>query len=124
MCMIDGSEHVTPLGEGHYVTARKEHRCAECRRQIRKGERYHTEAFKDGEHFAMHKTCSHCMVARDWLNAECGGWVYEHVEEDVSEHWEPGMDVRLARLIVGMRRRWTTRRGDLMAMPEMPGVTP
>lgn len=125
MCMIDGSERVTPIGEGRYIVARKEHKCAECWRKILIGERYHTEAFVSDGEFATHKTCAHCMVARDWLMAECGGWVFDFVQEDVAEHWDEGdHDIRLARLIVGMRRKWTTRRGDVMRLPQMPAVTP
>jgi len=124
--MIDDSDGpVTHIDIGRYVKARKEHRCNECRRTIRAGERYHNETFlDDNRNIKNHKTCPHCMVARGWLWDECGGWLYGGVREDVLDHWIDKGDIRLARLIVGMRRKWTTRRGALMPMPEMPGVTP
>jgi hypothetical protein len=79
---------------------------------------------EDGMSKQCCKTCVHCMVARDWLHKECGGWLYDFVAEDVADHWDIQGDIRLARLIVGMRRKWTTRRGDLMRMPTIPGATP
>ncbi len=126
MCMIDDSDgNVTHIDKGRYVKARKEHLCAECRRAIRAGERYHTETFLDEDRgIKTHKTCEHCMVAREWLRMECRGWVYGCVREDVSDHWHHGEcgDIKLARLIVGMKRKWTTRRGDVMRLPQMPAV--
>lgn len=128
MCMVDdGDGAVTPIDEGRYVRARKAHKCKECMREIRPGERYHRERFIDLDRAIVNwKTCEHCMVARDWLLGECGGWIYGGVEEDVAEHWHDGegKDIKLARMIVGMRRNWTTKRGGLMKMPQMPETTP
>lgn len=128
MCMVDDSDGpVKHIDEGRYVRARKAHKCQECMRQIRPGERYHREVFLgDDRAPETWKTCEHCMVAREWLRCECGGWIYGGVEEDVAEHWHDGEgdDINLARMIVGMRRFWTTRRGDLMKLPQMPEMTP
>lgn len=123
MCMLDGcDEIVTTLNEGHYVTARKLHKCMECGREIPKGESYHTETFKHGGDVKTHKTCGHCMVVRGWLTKECGGWVYSMVEEDLGEHVsESGYyGMPLARLYVAMRNDWKRQDGMLRPVPPMP----
>lgn len=124
MCMIYGAETVTPIAEGRYVVAHKTHKCAECRREISAGEKYHTECFIDcNRAFVTHKTCAHCMVARDWLSAECGGWMYDMVLEDLDEHWPEHAGMRMGRIIVGSRRKWRWN-GKLLPVPQMPEVTP
>jgi hypothetical protein len=120
--MADDVESVTLISEG-WRTARKEHRCKECGRAIAPGERYLYETFRyDG--FQSHKTCEHCSVVRSWLTAECGGWVYTGVAEDIHEHvaeeiYGPG--VRL--LSVGIGMKWKRADGRLFPVPRMPPTT-
>lgn len=123
MCMYDDAETVEPIEDGHYVTARKDHKCHECKRTIKAGEKYHTEAhFYEG--FVRHKTCAHCMVARGWLSDECGGWVFGGVYEDMREHCNYGQyPIGVYRLAVGMRRRWARPDGSLRPLPARPPTT-
>jgi hypothetical protein len=102
--------------------ARKEHNCDECRRTITPGEKYEaaTGLGYDGPWWFYCKTCEHCMWARKWLNAECNGFVYVGVLEDLEEHWTEDplvRDLDLGRRIVGMRNRWRKKDGSLMAVP-------
>lgn len=126
MCMVDfdGDGFVTPIEDGHYVGARKIHRCAECRRAIVSGERYHTEAHVFEGRFTRHKTCTHCMVAREWLRQECGGWIYREVRADILEHCQEGRyPFALYRIAVGMSQHWLTAAGDLRPIPSLPQTT-
>lgn len=121
MCQIDYcDERVLVLSE-NIRQARKEHKCAECNRAIEPGEKYLVESYiYDGE-FTMHKTCTHCQVARDWLAKECGGWLYSGVYEDIREHVSEGCyGLPVARLAAGMRRRWRLRDQKLMPIPRLP----
>jgi hypothetical protein len=121
MCMVDDVDRVLVLGAVIYV-AKKEHKCGECTRVIRSGEKYLRERFVfDGEP-STHRTCSHCQVVRHWLSGECGGWVYGAIEEDIREHAEGGYGLPVIKLAVGMRRNWTTRKGALMTVPTLPVV--
>jgi hypothetical protein len=121
MCSIDYCDDlVTVIADGHYVAARKPHKCMECGRGISKGERYHTETFKNDGTVTTHKTCAHCMVAREWLMKECGGWVYGAVEEDMSEHADTYYGLPVARLYVAMRNNWKRRDGSLRPIPAIP----
>ncbi len=126
MCMVDDcDDFVTTVRDGSWHTARKAHKCAECRRQIGIGERYHSEAFVFDGKFTVHKTCAHCMVARQWLRDECGGWMYGGVEEDVREHCTNGYQypVGVYRLAIGMHQRWRKRNGSLRPVPAVPMTT-
>jgi hypothetical protein len=126
MCMTDEiDDFVTMIAEGHFVKARKPHKCMECGRPIAAGESYHTESFRfDGE-FMTHKTCAHCMVPRGWLQKECGGFVYNMIKEDLREHVTESdyYGWPLARLYVSMRNDWKRRDGSLRAVPAMPATS-
>ncbi len=116
MCMIDDADgRVTTLAQG-YVTARKQHRCAECLRFISVGETYHRESFLFEGEFTLHKTCAHCMVVRGWLRDECGGWRYGSIEEDAADHAN-GYGVDLARAVIGMKWKWRGPSGRLLKVP-------
>jgi hypothetical protein len=66
--------------------ARKRHKCMECYRVINVGEQYLVEGYiSDGEKFT-HKTCGNCVVARNYLADNCGGFVYGLVQEDIKNH--------------------------------------
>lgn len=124
MCMIDGcDERVTVLHERN-PAARRLHKCNECHREIALGERYTVERYISEGSASTHKTCVHCMVARRWLLAECRGFVYGYIGEDLVEHvTEGGYGMDLARLAVGLRRKWRRRDGRLQPVPAMPITT-
>lgn len=72
---LDGPEVVT------IRTARKEHRCCECRMVIAAGQRYEIRAhFKDGS-ASSYKTCLCCKEIRDAFF--CEGWFYGSVWDDI-----------------------------------------
>ena len=125
MCMVDDSDgSVTEISGLLQRMARVTHTCKECCRTIDKGETYFVESYVFDGDFHTHKTCAHCKVARDWLQAECGGWLYEGVEEDIREHVFSRMyPMSLARIAVGMQWKWRTPKGRLMPIPAMPQTT-
>ena len=119
MCLMDDADGcVDTIESGNYYTARKAHKCAECYRQIDAGERYHREVYVFEHRFTVHKTCAHCMVVREWLWGECGGWIYGAVEEDAREHCDgQGYGMDLYRAVVGMRHSWRRKNGTLLPIP-------
>jgi hypothetical protein len=120
MCMVDYADPAKVFHKNER-RARTTHRCEECGRDIAVGETYEAAAGLDWEGWWWSvKTCEHCMWARKWLTAECNGFVYAGVREDLEEHWteEPLMrDLDLGRRIVGMRNRWRKKDGSLMPVP-------
>lgn len=120
MCMADYSDGRCVILSDAYFKARKEHLCSECHRKIRIGEIYRRECTLFEGLKSTHKTCAHCQVVRHWLNFECGGFIYSQIEDDIREHATEGYGLPVIRLAVGMRRFWTTRKGALMAIPEIP----
>jgi len=121
--MDDGRPDV--YRETEVKAAGKQHRCRECYRTIEPGEPY-TSAFVvlDG-HASTERTCQHCKVGARWLIDTCSGYVFGEVCEELHEHAQEyaGTNVAmpLARVVVGMRRKWKTFRGDgLMPAPQMP----
>lgn len=129
MCMVDDADRSTSLGE-LYPRARKPHKCEECRRTIEPGEVYSlSKTLFDGRVHA-YKTCSHCVVARDWLSANCGGWIYGGVWEDIEEHIHeyrgvyPSIARQLKRLAVWESHDWKVARGpragQRLPVPTMP----
>ena len=124
MCMIDnGDGQVTMLSQADPV-ARKAHKCKECGREIALGERYHVDRFIWEGKLETHKVCAHCMVAREWLSDECGGWLFGAVEEDIREHAHSGdYPMGVHRLAVGMAWKWRTPTGKLLPIPKVPQTT-
>lgn len=62
--------------------ARTTHRCGECLREIKPGERYeHAAGMWDGN-FYTHKTCSVCVELREKF---CEGYTYENVLGEICE---------------------------------------
>jgi len=119
MCMIDGSddERVLVLSE-KYRKARKMHKCDECGRTIERKESYHYETFIHEGVISTHKTCAHCMVVRNWLNAECSGFIYAFVQDDFGEHAQDsyyGYDIK--RAYIAMRKDWRLKDGTLRPLP-------
>lgn len=124
MCMIDGVEGFAVLLHSIKRKARKEHKCSECYRIIGVGEIYLNEAtIWDGKKETI-KTCAHCQVVRYWLLAECGGWCYTAVAEDIHEHANDGWYGKgVIMLSVGIGRQWRKRNGDLWRVPSVPKTT-
>ena len=63
------------------------------------------------------------MVGRDWLLQNCGGFVYEQVNEEIWEHAEeyPKIALSLAKIVVGAKHKWKSfGRDGLMPLPKMP----
>jgi hypothetical protein len=124
MCMIDGADERVNLLTDEMRTARKEHRCHECRRAILPGEKYSYESGVFDGRFCQYKTCAHCEVVKSWLAGECGGYIYGMVEEDIHEHASEGhygFDVK--KLAIGMSRDWRRRDGRLWPVPKKPPTT-
>jgi RNase P subunit RPR2 len=119
MCRVDYADEYCQELDTATPTARKEHRCDECRRTISPGETYERfTGIQEGE-LVTSKTCAHCLRARQWLFRQCSGWVFSEVLEELEEHWQEEPDLRsreLARFIVGMRRQWQ-HKGERMAVP-------
>lgn len=120
MCMIDdGDGYVTVLRESK-SKARKQHKCGECYRLIDVGEVYLSEATVFEGQFSIHKTCSHCLVARQWLYENCSGFIYGGVEEDIRDHANEGYGgFWLGRLAVGMAWKWRRKNGNLLPIPSL-----
>ena len=124
MCMIDdGDGYVTMLSQADPV-ARKAHQCKECWREIAPGERYRVERFVFEGAMSVHKVCTHCQVGREWLSAECGGWTYGGIAEDIREHTFNGhYEMGVHRLAVGMAWKWRTPSGRMLPVPTMPATS-
>lgn len=103
--------------------ARKGHDCDECGRRIAPGEVYHrVSGISEGDCLYSNKACAHCCAAQDWLVAQCGGYVFTLVLDDLRDHLAelvaPGYQIRLLRLIIGMERQWQRFDGQgLMPVP-------
>lgn len=121
MCMADSADGYCETLQRSMRKAAKAHRCNECHRQIPVGESYLYEYTKfDGE-TQSHRTCQHCLVARQWLMENCGGWLYGGVQEDIQDHADTkmyGFGVKL--LAMGMERMWTRKDGRMWPIPRLP----
>jgi len=121
MCMIEFVDDGVPglACERHVGRARKPYRCEECGRTISAGEAYRrTFLVWEGGAVAT-KTCRHCAVGQDWLNANCGGYVVGHVAQDIAEHIGeyPALSAPLGHLLDGMKTGWD---GGQAPLPESP----
>lgn len=98
------------------VTARKEHRCEECSRRIRIGERHEYVFGVWGGTSGQARTCSHCLDIRTFVNnsVPCFCWAHGNMLEDAQEavreaYWRAREEVRglwfgYGRLVVNARR--------------------
>lgn len=124
MCMIDTADGLSIALHEEHRTARKEHRCTECRRMIQPGEQYLNEGTLFEGRIDTFKTCSHCQVVRQWLTKECGGWCYSGLPEDIQAHAQDGWYGKgVAMLAAGISRQWTKRNGELWRIPSLPKTT-
>lgn len=125
MCMVDDCDYwVTVLRSGH-PCAQKIHQCDECRRAIEPGERYLAEATLFEGDFNYHRTCRHCEKVRRWLLAECNGFMYDGIAEDIQQHADEGVGgVGVKLMAHGIANGWRRRDGALGRVPGMPRVTP
>lgn len=122
MCAIDDCDERVEVFQAVDRVGRKEHRCSECRRPIVPGEKYHYEFGKLEGEPVTYRTCSHCMIAREWLRKNCGGWIYEGVIEDISEHAQqyPDLAQPLSAIVSRAKQKWLSIGGQLMPVPDMP----
>jgi hypothetical protein len=73
MCDLEVDGYGTELRDTQH-TARKQHRCEECGRTIKPGDRYGTfTGLYEGDFF-MVKHCLRCTKARHWLGKRGHGW--------------------------------------------------
>ncbi len=88
-CVYVGNDYDPP--EFHRAIIRKaikDHVCCECKRTVRRGEKYeYVSALYDG-HISNYKTCEDCLSIRDELF--CEGWYYTKAKEYL---WEYLQDV-------------------------------
>jgi hypothetical protein len=124
MCIVDECS-----GDGPEVSAettpiaRKPHICGECRREIEPGERYRRVFMVCDGDASTYRSCRHCMVAQEWLSANCGGYVFTAVAEDIHEHIGeyPALAEGLQFLLNGMRGRWRDEAGRVaLHLPVLP----
>ena len=103
------------------VKAKKQHRCSCCRRTINPGESYTKEA-GTGDGFWTTKGCSHCTVARAWLEKETQ-WSFMFsfdTYDDLYGVVERVGTLEAAKLYAGIRMRWVNAAGKLLKVPKMP----
>ncbi len=120
MCMISDADGLCVVLHDKDQIARKEHKCDECSRQIPIGETYKNECLVWEGAKSTHKTCAHCMIVRNWLLGECGGWVYGEIYTDIEEHSWEGYGAEIKLMAVGMRRKWTRKDGKPWRLPRQP----
>ena len=121
MCMIEGCDERAHVWHESRQRAKKEHKCGECRRAIAVGEHYWRVWAISVDGPFNGKWCEHCNVAKEWLWVNCGGSLLSGVEEDIAQHVEEYRRMDLARLDVGMRRRWRAfKRPGLLPVPPLP----
>lgn len=122
MCLVDNADDWEVLSDER-PRAIKEHTCDDCFRVIGKGEHYRRVTGVSYNDLLTFKMCAHCEAAAAWLVRECRGYLFGGIHEDLREHWNIGGEyhqVWLARVLVGMRRKWARRDGSLMPVPSAP----
>lgn len=107
MCSIDYCDEYSDVWIEKWRTARKAHKCYECGRSVKAGERYRFyKSLFDSRWFEW-KTCQHCRTAGFWLDTVCGGYLSGGLFEELKDHWDEGYrSVGMGRLILGMRKQW------------------
>lgn len=115
MCMVDEADYTWDVFLQETRRARKTHRCGECGTPINSGDTYcYSKGLGGGEGWQQFRTCAECLPACDWLVAQCGGYLFYGVYEDLHEHWGEGPFalgltevemVGFGRMIIAMKRR-------------------
>lgn len=84
--MAGGGDNAPLCCRTRLVTARKVHRCCECRRTIEIGERYElvTGRWQDDDKFRAYKTCDECREIRYALVCD-GDWYFGGLWEAIGE---------------------------------------
>lgn len=85
---IDIDEGSPDFTSQKMVTARKDHKCIECRGVIKKGDLYEKTAGKWDGSFESFKTCSDCLSLRKEFFS--GGYYYGHIWEDFEIYVDMG----------------------------------
>jgi len=83
-CVYTECDNSATILSDKVVMARKDHKCYECRRVIKKGEQYeYVSGLCDGDFFT-HKTCTDCASIRG--SFFCESWNYGQILEDLRYH--------------------------------------
>jgi hypothetical protein len=109
MCAVEDCEPWAVCRE-EWPAARKEHRCNECRRTIRSGEKYRKITgiiSYPNSKWENHRICEHCDAMSAWMTVMCGGWPLDDLYGELVEHWREGYaSIPFGRLIACMRLKW------------------
>ncbi len=85
-CIYINTDNGPEFSETTYPVARKTHRCTECYRDIKHGEKYEKcTGVWEGD-FETYKTCIDCLSIRE--NFFCDGWQFTSVIEFLGYHIE------------------------------------
>lgn len=84
MCAIDGAD-LADFCHGEWRRAAKIHRCEECQRAIRRGERHHYLSTLFDGRWSSWRTCEHCEAAGHWMAVVCGGYLTGGLAEELVE---------------------------------------
>jgi len=80
---VDVDDYCKRLKE-EQPTARKQHKCGECRRVIEIGEKYNIEVTASDGGIKQYKTCLDCIsIRREFFK---GGFYYEGIIDALDEH--------------------------------------
>jgi len=117
--MIDTGDGTWQYYNTGIRTAKKVHRCGECYREIQPKEKYHWHSGLWEGRWGTAKICQHCTVAAEWLQTECGGFLFTMVDEDLREHFYEGHK-NVGRVCVGIKRQWKKfKSNELMGVPSL-----
>jgi hypothetical protein len=100
MCLIENDDERSSFDREKLRKARKEHKCHECSKKIEKGQNYKEIVSCYEGSFYLRKHCTTCDMAADWLSKNCGGWVYDHIVDDVLDHVSEYPNDQTLKLIV------------------------
>ena len=104
-------------------TARREHKCSECRYVIRKGDRYEVSAGLSEGHWYGAKTCERCQIAREWLIVVCSGYLVGFCADDLVEHADEYGFWELRILASRMANGWVDQKGKLVPISKVRSLT-
>lgn len=93
----------------NFSRPRKPHKCEECRRRIRPGERYERVHGKWDGSVSTIKTCDHCVRMRELAveKIPCFCWVHGHTREDIQAFCDdetPGFRFAVLRIEADRRK--------------------